>query len=94
MPHDQAGVTRKITMCDHDGKCQRCGTPTGATIMSRFNTDILCLPCHTLEMSHPDFTRARDTEHEAVVRGDYNFPGVGLPQGYTEWAARQMTGEG
>lgn len=81
-------------MYDHDGKCQRCGVPTSTTIVSMFNTDILCLPCHGVERSHPGYAQAREVEHEAVRAGDYNFPGVGLPPGYAEWAAQQVAGIG
>lgn len=75
-------------MYHHDGKCHRCGIPTGATIMSMFNTDILCMGCHGREREHPDFAKARDAEHEAVKAGNTDFPGVGLPPGYAGWAQR------
>jgi len=47
--------------------------------MSWFNTDNLCLSCQTQEEAHPDFTFAKDVEHEAVKNGNTNFPGVGWP---------------
>ncbi len=81
-------------MSDQDGKCPRCGCPANPSIMSYFNTDTLCIPCHERERTHPDFKMAQDTEQAAVRSGDFNFPGVGRPPGYAEWAARQMTGEG
>lgn len=81
-------------MSDQDGKCPRCGCPANPSVMSFFNTDTLCIPCHELERKHPKYEEAREVENTAVRAGDYNFPGVGLPQGYAEWAARQMTGEG
>jgi hypothetical protein len=59
--------------------CQRCFKETLATIMSRFNTDIICPECADTERAHPDYKRAQEAELAACKRGDYNFPGVGLP---------------
>jgi hypothetical protein len=47
--------------------------------MSFFNTDTLCPACQATEEAHPDFEAAKQAEHEACMRGDYNFPGVGWP---------------
>lgn len=47
--------------------------------MSRFNLDLLCLPCESEERTHPDYERARTAEEEAVQRGDVNYAGVGWP---------------
>lgn len=47
--------------------------------MSRFNVDLLCMPCEDEERRHPDYDRARQAEEEAVKRGDYNYPGIGPP---------------
>lgn len=60
-------------------RCARCRRQTDITIMSMFNEDIVCLDCKDIEEKHPDYTRARDVEHQAVLAGDYKFPGVGLP---------------
>lgn len=59
--------------------CDRCHQPALATIMSRFNTDTICLPCEKKERAHPDYQKAADAELAAVRRGDYNFPGIGKP---------------
>ena len=59
--------------------CDRCGKETGAITASFFNTDTICLACDAREREHPDFERARRIESEAVRRGDYNYPGIGLP---------------
>lgn len=46
--------------------------------MSFFNTDICCLDCLEEEKKHPRYQEAKEAELEAVRRGDYNFPGIGL----------------
>jgi len=58
--------------------CQRCGKKTNITTMSRFNTQIICMDCEDKETKRPDYEAARKAEEDAVRRGDYNFPGVGL----------------
>lgn len=47
--------------------------------MSIFNTDTLCMPCKDKERNHPKYEEAREADNNAVKRGDYNFPGIGLP---------------
>lgn len=66
--------------------CDRCGEETNVTTMSYFNEDILCIECDDLEQKHPDFEIARAVEMEQVRRGNYNYEGVGLPEGYEEWS--------
>ena len=58
-------------------RCDRCRKETYATIMSMFNTDILCLDCQEAEQHEPRFEAARQAEEEACRRGDFNFPGIG-----------------
>ena len=60
-------------------RCHRCGNETLATIMSTFNTESICMPCCLKERQHPDYERACQAERAAVMRGDYNFPGIGKP---------------
>lgn len=60
-------------------KCDRCGTTLSSFSTSYFNTDTICHDCGEKERAHPEFEEARRIETEAVQRGDYNFPGVGLP---------------
>jgi hypothetical protein len=72
-----------------DGKCQRCRKKTNVTSMSIFNMEHCCIPCLELEKKHPEYKRARKVEYEAVSSGNYNFPGIGLPAGYHEWAKEQ-----
>ncbi len=58
-------------------RCDRCRKPTDATIMSMFNTDILCFDCKDAEEQDPRYEAARQAEEEACRRGDFNFPGIG-----------------
>ena len=60
-------------------KCDRCGGDLKVRIMSRFNTDCLCMKCAEEERQHPDYQKAADVELDAVRRGDMNFPGIGWP---------------
>jgi len=59
--------------------CDRCGKRTVVTTCSMFNTEMCCQACITKEKQHPTYSYARQVEHEATQRGDYNFPGIGLP---------------
>ena len=59
--------------------CDRCGEAVSAFTTSYFNTDTICVVCSEKERAHPQFEDARRIETEAVQRGDYNFPGIGLP---------------
>jgi hypothetical protein len=70
--------------------CDRCGRGSIAFTMSRFNTEMLCMTCLQLERQHPDYPAAHEAELAAVKRGEYNFPGVGLPENYPSWAAKQL----
>lgn len=49
-------------------------------MMSIFNTDMCCLECIEIERAHPDFQKARDVELDELLKGNYNFPGIGLPE--------------
>ena len=70
-------------------RCDRCGKKTPVTTGSYFNEDVLCIDCRSLEERHPDFAKAQAIEEQHVKNGDFNYKGVGLPEGYLEWAARQ-----
>ena len=59
--------------------CDRCGLEANIYVMSMFNTEEICMPCKGRECDHPMYEEARRVELEAVQRGDYNFPGIGLP---------------
>ena len=58
-------------------RCDRCRKKTDVTIMSMFNTEILCLDCKEAEQQDPCYETARCVEGEAVLRGDFNFAGIG-----------------
>lgn len=60
--------------------CERCGKETLAHTMSIFNTQTICLDCKDAERLLPTYEEAARAEIEAVKRGDYNFPGIGLPK--------------
>lgn len=64
--------------------CDRCHQPTATTIMSMFNTDMVCPDCKKTEEKHPLYNLARRKEREALLHGDYNFPGIGWPPGEQE----------
>jgi hypothetical protein len=60
-------------------KCHRCGTETIMWTMSRFNTQECCIDCIEEEKKHHRYPEAERAELEAIKNGDYNFPGIGLP---------------
>lgn len=60
--------------------CGRCGHETAITMMSLFNTDMCCDTCLEMERAHPDFPKARARELDELSKGNYNFPGIGLPE--------------
>ena len=66
-------------------KCERCGRETNTWSMSYFNTDACCMECLQKERMHPDYEKAKRAEHAQVVSGNYNFPGIGLPDKYKKW---------
>lgn len=60
-------------------KCERCKKPTnGVTIMSMFNTQVICMPCKEEEKENPRYMEAVEADRKAIVKGDYNFKGIGL----------------
>jgi hypothetical protein len=58
-------------------KCQRCRKSTNTTIMSMFNTDIICMDCKQAEEKDPRYREAREADEAAIRRGDFRFPGIG-----------------
>jgi len=57
-------------------ECDRCKVPMQISIMSKMNTDALCMDCKEEEKGHPLYELACKTEHEAVKAGNYNYEGL------------------
>lgn len=67
-------------------KCDRCGKTTKTLKGSFFNTEGCCTECLEKEEKHPLYKKAKEVERQAVLEGDYNFPGIGLPKElYTDY---------
>ena len=60
--------------------CERCNKPTHTNTCSYFNMQMICMACDARERKHPDFERAQKTEMAECLKGNLNFPGVGLPK--------------
>lgn len=57
--------------------CDRCGKSTnGATTMSVFNEDVICMDCKKEEKNDPEYGAAVEAEREATMRGDRNYKGA------------------
>lgn len=60
--------------------CDRCGGDlSGGRIMSKFNTDCICMGCKRKETEMAEYNSACEAEIAAVKRGETNFQGIGLP---------------
>lgn len=59
--------------------CDRCHQDALATIVSYFNHDTLCFACKNRERQHPQYRAAVEAECKAVLSGDLNYQGIGLP---------------
>ena len=69
-------------MCSHcyfgGDRCMRCGKPlNGVSIMSMYNTDIICMDCKEKESKRKDYKKAVDADNEAIRNGNMNFKGIG-----------------
>lgn len=60
--------------------CDGCEEETYSYKMSMFNTDHCCMKCIEEEKKHPLFKQARKVELDELLKGNYNFPGIGLPE--------------
>ena len=59
--------------------CDRCRKSLSAgRTMSMFNTEVICLECKEAERRRPDYAEAEKADVEAIRKGDFNFPGIGL----------------
>ena len=59
-------------------QCPRCGNLLNVSIVSRFNTEVICLACEGKERAHPRYQEAIAAERTALESGDRNFRGIGL----------------
>lgn len=61
--------------------CDRCGgSLANGRTMSMFNTDCICMDCAQAEKQHRDYRKAAEAEHQALMKGDRNFKGIGWPR--------------
>lgn len=67
--------------------CERCKKETRVFTTSFFNEDTICMECENIEQHHPDYEKAKEVEHQEVLKGNYNFEGVGLPEDYDDFVA-------
>lgn len=59
--------------------CDRCGgSLKGGRIMSMYNTDCICMECKRKETQRLDYRRAVEADHAEIMKGNYNFGGIGL----------------
>ena len=68
-------------------KCERCNKEVNTFTMSFFNEDILCVECNEIEKKHPNYEKAKKVEHEEVLKGNYNYEGIGLPENYDKFVS-------
>lgn len=61
-------------------KCERCGKEDNFRSGSFFVHQMCCMDCLELERLHPLYQKAKVVEHEQVVKGNFNFEGIGIPQ--------------
>lgn len=60
-------------------RCERCNKEVVITTCSMFNTDTICMECKDKERSHPLYKIAQEAENMEVLKGNYIFEGIGLP---------------
>lgn len=63
-----------------NGRCDRCNKPVRALRMSIFCTEMCCEACLTKEKKHKDYDKARKAERDEILKGNYNFEGIGRPE--------------
>lgn len=63
-------------------KCNRCNKKTNTLIGSIFNEQMICKACKTNETKHPRYDEAVKKEYEEVVKGNYNYPGLAVEEGF------------
>lgn len=45
------------------------------------------MKCNEIEKKHPDYEKAKKVELEEVLKGNYNYEGVGLPENYDKFVS-------
>jgi hypothetical protein len=60
--------------------CERCKCSSSGLRMSFFNCDMLCSDCEKEEKDHKDYKKAKEEELKQCKKGNFNYPGVGLPK--------------
>jgi hypothetical protein len=75
----------------HDVKnCMRCGGDlNGISIMSIFDTSIICLECHKDEKLAPGYEAAHAEEVAQVRAGNYDYRGRGLTSADARFLAQR-----
>ena len=64
---------------DMGKNCDRCGRDcNGVSIMSMYNTEMICASCKAAELKRPDYPAAVAAERDAIRKGNMNFHGIGL----------------
>lgn len=57
--------------------CDRChGSLEAGRIMSMYNTECICLTCKEKEMARDDYSKAVETEHQEIKKGNLNYKGI------------------
>lgn len=69
--------------------CERCLADTDCTTGSWFNLQMICMSCSSEENSHPAIGVAKGLDNAAVLSGDMNYVGMGLPADLKEKYARE-----
>lgn len=63
-------------------RCDRCNKKTNSLIGSIFNEQMICKSCKTNEMKHPRYEEAVKREYEEVLKGNYNYKGLAVEEGF------------
>lgn len=59
--------------------CDRCGgSLKSGRMMSMYNTDCICMECKKKETERADYRKAVEADHAEIMKGNYNFSGIGL----------------
>ena len=68
---------------DWNDSCHRCGVASYSYTMSFFNTELICPKCDDAEKANPEYKQAVEAERAEVMKGNMNYPGIGLPSDMT-----------